>query len=133
MSKLKHYKALKGLIQHKGKILLIETVGFIGGKYELPGGMKLNPKEEDTRFLKKKILTEVGLEVTVKKRLIRNWLLDLPEKGIHLDLDVFQCISSSNEVKPQSAIKSFIWVDKKDIFKYDCPRWVKDTVLKLDK
>jgi len=73
------------------------------------------------------------LEVTVKKRLIRNWLLDLPEKGIHLDLDVFQCISSSNEVKPQSAIKSFIWVDKKDIFKYDCPRWVKDTVLKLDK
>lgn len=72
MSKLKHYKAIKGLIQHKGKILLIETIELIGGKYEFPGGRKLNSKEADTRFLKKKIFDEVGLEVTVKKRLIRN-------------------------------------------------------------
>jgi 8-oxo-dGTP diphosphatase len=127
--KLKNYEALKGLIQYKNKFLIIETKGFVGGRYEIPGGRK-KPRENEKIALKREVMEEVGLEIRII-RLLNTWFLDLPEKGIHLDGKTYLCKSDSNQVRLSGEHINYLWVSKEELKKLDVPFWLKDGISKL--
>lgn len=128
--KLKNCKAVKGLIQYQDRFLVIKREDFIGGEYEVPGGRKLSPEEDDETALKREIMEEVGLEVEIL-RLLNKWSLDLPEKGIHLDGKTYLCKSISNQIKLGNEHNSYLWVLKEELENLSVPSWLKEAISKL--
>lgn len=130
MGNLKYYKAVKGLIFYQDKVLILEKEDFIGGKYEIPGGRKKDPKESDEITLKREVREEVGLEIEVR-RLLNTWSLDLPQKGIHLDGKTYQCKALTDKVTLSKEHTNHKWVTKEELTKLDIPTWLKEAISKL--
>ena len=130
MANLKDYKAVKGLIFYQNKALILEKEEFIGGKYEIPGGRKIDPKESDEVALKREVKEEVGLEIKVE-RWLNKWSLDLLKKGIHLDGKTYLCEAYTDKVALSEEHISYKWVLKEELTKLDFPIWLKEAISKL--
>jgi len=129
--KLNKYKAIKGIVIFKRKILLVKSRGIVGSDYESPGGRKLDKKVDDKTFLKKKIFTEVRIDVEVGKEILKNFIYTLPELGIELNITVYLCTAKSDKVIPEEDVIDFKWVPIEELSKSNCSEWIKKAVLNI--
>lgn len=104
-----------GLILRKGRFLVIQRKpdGFLGGLWELPGGVldKNHPKEKS---LEKAILTQTGLHVRVLDH-----LTDVKHAYTHfkLRLSVYVCDLSPTTLGPETR-ENIRWIKPEEIDDY---------------
>lgn len=123
------YEVVKGLIIYNDKYLILERKDLSGGRFEIPGGRK-EGKETDNNTLCREIKEEVGLE-TQCIRLLNTWILDLPEKGLHLHGKTYLCTANSNKVKLGKEHSKYQWLTKEEILALDIPDWLRDAISKI--
>lgn len=112
--------ACKGLIMHDGKLLILREAetyveGSNTGKWHLPGG-RLNPGEPFLDGLKREILEETGLTVTVGDVLyVGEWfpvIRDIPNQIVGM---FFACFATSRDVKVSEEHDEFKWVSEDEL------------------
>ena len=126
---LKHFYAVKALIQYNDKFLVLKKDDFVGGEYEVPGGRK-NVDEADDIALKREVSEETSLDIEIIRQL-NDWSLKLVKKGIQLEGKTYFCKSVSDKVILSDEHLSYKWVSKKELKLLDIPLWLKDAILKL--
>lgn len=108
--------AMKAVIVHKGKVLLLREnkahdTNTNGGRYQLPGG-RVEPGEVFSEALDREIDEETGLKVKqLQPILVGEWRPVI--KGTpHQIIGVFiVCEASSDEVKLSEEHDGYAWID----------------------
>lgn len=104
--------AVKGLIVYEGKALLLKRSDydpFGAGQYEFPGG-RLEFGEELEEALKREIMEEAGLQVSVERLLYANGFLKHERR--HVVVLTWLCSAQSDQVTLSNEHTEFIWADK---------------------
>ncbi len=103
--------AVVAIIMNKGRVLLgkkITAGHFLGGKWHIPGGKKIND-ETDEEAIKREMLEEAGITVTVDK------LLDeFYEPKVGMTARWYVCSSGDEILNPGGDLAEAKWVLKKD-------------------
>ncbi|MDO8593164.1 MAG: NUDIX domain-containing protein [bacterium] len=123
---LKHQRAVKALIKHNDKFLVLRKEGFIGGDFDLPGGRK-KKDEDDESALKREVAEEVKLAINIIK-LLNIWEMDLPTKGFHLSGKTYLCSSDSDETKLSDEHYEYRWLSKQEILSENIPFWLRQAI-----
>ncbi len=93
------------LVERDGKLLMLERrdpEGAWDKKWELPGG-KIEVGEEPAQTAVREILEETGLDVcNLSHVLTHNHTWDLPERIVHVHIDLFRGQAESGEVVTES-------------------------------
>lgn len=133
--KLTRFEALKGLIRYNGKYLITissKERSFVGGRYEVPGGRKISPKESDREALEREVMEEVGLKVKTV-RLLNSWSVKLPTKGMQLDGKTYLAETDSDKVSLNDhEVRYYRWVTLEKLKTLDIPKWLKNAVSKIE-
>lgn len=114
----KLFIATKALIVHEGKVLILRESGSYqdgtnAGRYDVPGG-RLKPGERFDEALKREVLEETGLEITVGKPVsINEWRPVVRDEPWQVVGVFFECQSSSADVKLGEDHDEFKWIDPK--------------------
>ncbi len=72
--------------------------------------------------MKREVKEEVGLKIEIQ-RVLNEWSLDLPEKGIHLDGKTYLCKSNSDKIILSEEHIKYKWIEKEELKDLDCPDW----------
>ncbi|MCE5235247.1 MAG: NUDIX domain-containing protein [Clostridiaceae bacterium] len=104
--------AVKGLVVHEGKALLLKRSDydpFGAGQYEFPGG-RLEFGEDLEAALKREIMEEAGLPVTVERLLYADGFLKHERR--HVVVLTWLCKAQSDKVTLSNEHTAFVWADK---------------------
>lgn len=104
--------AVKGLVVYDGKALLLKRSDydpFGAGQYELPGG-RLEFGEDLEAALKREIMEEAGLQVTVERLLYANGFIKHARR--HVVVLTWLCKAQSEQVILSNEHTEFIWANK---------------------
>lgn len=107
-----------GLVFREGKLLITQRYpeAHLGGLWEFPGG-KRDPDESFEECLRRELLEELGIEVSVG-RLIEAITHVYPEKTVHLRF--FHCDWVAHEPQPLGC-PAFQWITREQLGNYDFP------------
>ncbi len=111
-------EVVAGLIQVDSKYLIAKrTYGDAPaiGKWEFPGG-KIEDQEEEDVAIKREILEEIGINVSVKEYLAE-YTQVYPNRSIHLKL--YHCISKSKDIEINAEHTEYALVDFEEIGQFD--------------
>ncbi len=123
MNEPKLFVATKGFILHEGKMLLLREAvtnpdGANFGKYDVPGG-RITPGESIFEAVKREIMEEVGLEVTVEKPFFASeWKPVVRGEQWHIVAVFFLCSTDNPNVVLNEEHDQFLWLDPQDVFGY---------------
>jgi len=120
------FDVVKALIRRGDEYLFVESKDFSGGRYEVPGGRK-NKGESDEVALLREVGEEVGLVVRVV-RLLDEWNLDLPAKGLGLNGKTYLCEYVSGDVCLGDEQSSFCWVSREELEGLDVSEWLRKSI-----
>lgn len=118
--------ALKAIIVHDNEILIIrrsKTDPMIPGIWEFAGG-KLEFGENLEEGLKREILEETGLEVTIEKSLFATTFQTHEYRQVVII--IYLCFTDSKEIQLSFEHDDYKWVGKKELFKFITKRMAND-------
>lgn len=110
--------ALKGMIVHDHKVLIIKRSkndNYGAGIWEFVGG-KLDFGEDLEHGLKREIMEEVSLSVTIDKLLYASTFHTDPSRQVVILAYLCQC--SDSKVLLSEEHEEFMWADKATLMKY---------------
>jgi 8-oxo-dGTP diphosphatase len=106
--------AVVAVVTNKGRVLLGKKIAasrFLGGKWHIPGGKKTG-EETDEEAIKREMLEEAGIAVTVEK-----FLDEFYEPAAKITARWYVCSSNDESLKPGGDLSDAKWVPKKDVIK----------------
>lgn len=124
MNVTKQRIACKALIEHGGKILVLRegpayAEGTNIGRYHMPGG-RINIGEKFLDGLKREVLEETGLTVSVGKPLfVGEWFPTIHGEANQIVAIFFLCKSKTTKVKLSDEHDQYKWIDPHDVAAYD--------------
>ena len=123
------------VVLDKNKILLLQRSAkekILPGLWELPSGKREN-LESSVRAIKREVREETKLKVEVVGLIdIFEYVIKKPD--IIKDttqINYLVKIKGSRKVKISKEHQSFVWVKKKDLFKYKITKEIKKVILKI--
>ncbi|MEK7544793.1 MAG: A/G-specific adenine glycosylase [Patescibacteria group bacterium] len=118
------------LIYRDGKILIARRKKGtrFAGFYEFPGG-KLEPKENERSSLKREILEELGVEISVRPAFSRTRFVF---EGRHFYISFHRCQILLGDPEPLEG-QEISWIYPRDIGQYEFPPANKEVIEKIPK
>jgi len=122
--KPKLFIAVKAFILYDGRILIIREsssnpVGTNSNKFDVPGG-RVEPGEHFENALRREIMEETGLEVTIQKPLhVAEWRPVVKGEQWHIIGIYFKCLAASDAVTLGRDHDVFEWIDPKKFSEYE--------------
>jgi 8-oxo-dGTP diphosphatase len=115
---MKVIEVAAGLVFRDGQLLITQRrpQDHLGGLWEFPGG-KREPVETFEQCLRRELLEELGVDVTVGK-LVDEISHTYPEKSVHLKF--YRCTLTSGEPQPIHC-HALAWVNQKQLRDYEFP------------
>ncbi len=123
MNSVQLFVATKAFIVHEGKVLIIResgtyTDGTNSGKYDVVGG-RVKPGEKFDESLKREVMEETGLIVTVEKPVhVGEWRPVVREEQWQIIGIFFVCRAKSSEVTLSQDHAEYQWIDPKEYMNY---------------
>lgn len=123
MNSVQLFVATKAFIVHEGKVLIIResgtyTDGTNSGKYDVVGG-RVKPGEKFDESLKREVMEETGLIVTVEKPVhVGEWRPVVREEQWQIIGIFFVCRAASSEVILSQDHAEYQWIDPKEYMNY---------------
>ena len=107
-----------GLVFRAGQLLITRrpAEAHLGGLWEFPGG-KREPGESFEQCLRRELLEELGIEVTVGE-LLEDLTHAYPQKTVRLNF--FRCLLIRGEPQPLGCA-DFMWVSLEQLSEYTFP------------
>lgn len=109
--------AMKAVIVRKGKVLLLREAsktyedGTNPSRYHFPGG-RINPGEPFADGLKREVLEETGLDVTLGQPIyVGEWFPSIKGVKNHIVAVFIVCEASSQEIALSDEHDAYDWVD----------------------
>lgn len=121
---MKLFIATKAFIEFNGKILILrESSKYLDGtqlnKYGVPGG-RVNPGENFIESLKREILEETGLQISVGDPFFADeWRPIVDGLSWQIVGVFFKCTTDSDEVVLSEDHDDFAWIDPGKYLNYD--------------
>jgi A/G-specific adenine glycosylase len=113
---LPHYQVTAGIIcREDGRFLIAKrpAKGLLGGMWEFPGGKQEN-SESLKGTLRREIMEELGIEITVSRKLIA-----IEHAYTHFRITLHAYFAKLQEGKPQNLqVADHAWVELSDLEKY---------------
>ncbi len=115
----KLFVATKAFITHKGKILVLqESSNYQDGtnvnKYDVVGG-RIQPGERFDDALRREVLEETGLAITIGKPFFVNeWRPTVKDEPWQIVGIFFECESATDTVALSADHTAFAWIDPKE-------------------
>jgi len=119
-SKKLHIVAVTGLIENRGKFLIIKRIEdevAYPGMWTVPGG-KVEAPDDCRSTLSREIKEETNLEIEDKVCFIREYGFTRPDE-IHVIGLTFGCKYKSGEVKLNSDFTDFAWISLEEAKKFN--------------
>lgn len=122
-------RVVAALIETGGKVLITQRrpQAFMPLKWEFPGG-KVEPGESDAQALRREILEELGVAITVG-----NEFMGLVYRYPDFDVDfhVYRCEIPASEAPRRIAVQDFRWVELAELAGFEFPPADQPTIQKL--
>lgn len=114
------FVACKALIQYKDLFLVIRESskykdGTNTGKWDVPGG-RIKPGEQWKEALKREVLEEVGLEISIKTPVHTDeWFPIISGKQSQVIATYYNCTAKSNLVTLSADHEDYAWLTQKEL------------------
>lgn len=95
---LRHWRVAGGVIQHEGELLLVENLRRNGRRDWSPPGGVVEPGEATVDGLTREVEEETGLTVSAWSGPIYEVVMDAPDFGFRLQVEVHQAVSFAGDL-----------------------------------
>src|SRR3989344_582632 len=116
--------AVKGLVIHKNKVLIIKKRHYVSSPYDLPGGLA-KPFENELNALLREIKEEISASVEPIRNLGPHNIINLPE--LHVSANIYLCRYRKGKIKLSKEHQSYQWVPI-NILKEEYPEWIRESL-----
>ncbi len=108
-------KVAAGVVIHQGKVLICKRPLHkpLGGLWEFPGG-KLEANEDERKCLKRELMEELGIEVSVRPHFFKTMT---QHKGQQILISFHRCSLLLGETKALE-VDEFLWVTPPQLFDF---------------
>lgn len=110
------FVATKAFIAHQGKVLILKESIRYGdaanvGRFDVPGG-RIKPGQKFDDSLRREILEETGLTITIGKPFFVNeWRPVVNNEQWQVVGTFFECQAESDQIKLSEDHDAFAWID----------------------